>query len=272
MALSAIEAVARLGPVRVYAPRWGRELYAGVDVRPRDEAPPAEATSVLLKPSFGAAWRWRHLSRRVGLDVHGRGWLLTDPVPAPSGHRRDGYARVVERVGARDVGPSKYRARAALPDEVPAGFVAIAAWGATPAARWPHARALADRVAAERPVRFLAGPGEEAAVAELAGPHAVLALASLPVLAAALDRASVLVGNDTGLAHFAAACGVPVVTVHGSTDPARTGPGAPVVASDPPWCAPCYRKTCPFGVPCLARVEVDAVIDAMCRAARPEPA
>jgi ADP-heptose:LPS heptosyltransferase len=270
MALAAVQALARLGPLRVYAPPWGRELYAGLDVRPVQEAPPDGAIGVLFKPSFGAAWRWRHLERRVGLDVHGRGVLLTDRVPEPRGHRRDGYARVAERLGAHDVGPSRYRPRAPSPDDVPPGFVALAAWGATPAARWPHARALADRLAQERPVRFLAGPGEETAVARMAGPHAMLAIASLPALASALDRAAVVIGNDTGLAHFAAACGVPVVTVHGSTDPARTGPGVPVVSSRPTWCSPCYRKTCPFGVACLARVGIDEVLAAARAAARAE--
>ena len=185
-------------------------------------------------------------------------------MPLRAEHRRDGYARIAAAAGA-DVRPAAYASRGAAPD-LPAGFAAFAAWGATPAARWPHMRALADRIAEERPVRFLAGPGEEAAVRVIAGPHPLLALPALPDLASALDRAAFLVGNDTGLTHFAAACGVPVVTVHGSTDPEVTSPGGAVVAGERPWCAPCWRKRCPIDLRCLTRVRVETVLDA-CRAA-----
>jgi heptosyltransferase-2 len=270
MALPAVYAIAALGPTRVYAPGWGTALYEGLDVRARTEPPPAGATGVLLKPSFGAAWRWRTLPRRVGLVGHGRSWLLTDPVPPRAEHRRQGYARVAAVVGANVPAATRYAPRGQA-EGVPPGFAAFAAWGATPAARWPHMRSLADRVAMERPVMFLAGPGEETAVRAVAGPHPVLALPALPDLAAALDRAAFLVGNDTGLTHFAAACGVPVVTVHGSTDPSVTSPGGPVLAAERPWCAPCWRKTCPIDLRCLTRVTVDAVLDACRVAARDVP-
>ena len=58
MALPAIRALAAAGPIRVYAPRWGAELYAGLEVLQVDVRPDAPV-GVLFKPSFGAAWRWR---------------------------------------------------------------------------------------------------------------------------------------------------------------------------------------------------------------------
>ena len=45
----------------------------------------------------------------------------------------------------------------------------------------------------------------------------------LPLLAALLAQALVVVGTDTGLTHLAGALGVPTVGIYGSTDPAATG-------------------------------------------------
>ena len=42
-----------------------------------------------------------------------------------------------------------------------------------------------------------------------------------------LAGASLFVGNDSGPAHMAAAFGVPVVVIFGSSDPASGRPGAP---------------------------------------------
>lgn len=253
MARSAVYALAALGPTRVYAPGWGSVLYAGLDVRPRDEAPDAEI-GVLLKPSFGAAWRWRHLRRRIGLATAGRGFLLTDPVPLREEHRREGYARVAAGLGALPVAPPRLP-RAAAP-ELPPGFVGLNPWSPTPAVRWAGYRSLADMLGA--PVVFFAGPGEEAQVQAIAGPHPVVAGLSLPAFASALDRCRVFVSNDSGAAHFAAACGTPVVMIHGSTAPGRTGVGV-AVSGPPRWCGPCYRKRCPFALGCLTSVPVDAV-------------
>ncbi len=253
MALAAIRGVAALGPAEVHAPVWGRALYAGLVVREVD-APPRGEVGVLFKPSFRAAWRWRHLPRRAGLSVNGRGLLLTDPVAEPSGHRREGYAAVVRILGG-DPGDAGFHLRGEAPD-LPAGHVGLNPWSPTVTVRWPHFRALAD--AQHRPVVFYAGPGEGDAVRALAGPHRVVEGLSLPDFAAALDRCAVFVSNDSGAAHFAAACGTRVVVVHGSTDAALTGVGEAVDGGSL-WCRPCYRKWCFNSLKCLDRVPVDAV-------------
>lgn len=248
MALAAIRGVAALGPTVVHAPRWGAELYRGLVVRGVD-VPPAGPVGVLFKPSFGAAWRWRHLPRRVGLASHGRGALLTDPVPEPAGHRREGYAAVAAALGA-SAGDGRWSHRGQTPD-VPDGHVGLNPWSPSPTVRWPHFRALADRL--DRPVVFYAGPGEGAAVRAIAGPHPVVEGLALPDFAAALDRCRVFVSNDSGAAHFAAACGARVLVVHGSTDAALTGVGEGLDGG-PLWCRPCYRKWCFNGLRCLENV------------------
>jgi ADP-heptose:LPS heptosyltransferase len=239
MAIPAIEALGRVHGARVHAPPWGPELYrglAGVEVAPRHVAPVVGSTGVLLKPSFGAAWRWRRLPRRVGLPTFGRRWLLTDVVePVPGEHRRDGWARVAAALGATTAARPRFAGamERAVP-RVTAGRVAIHGWGRTPRTRWPGMRACADALVMQGvDVAFLAGPGEGEPVRALAGPHPVVDHAALDVLAEWLARVAVVLSHDSGLAHFADACGVPVVMVHGPTDPRETGVGVAVVGR--PW-------------------------------------
>jgi heptosyltransferase-1 len=93
------------------------------------------------------------------------------------------------------------------------------------------ARALA--AAGER-VRVLAGPEESAlargvvAVADAGVAVAALDPGGLEALARWLRGARLLLGGDTGPLHLAHALGVPVLALHGPTDPRRHGPyGAP---------------------------------------------
>ena len=71
---------------------------------------------------------------------------------------------------------------------------------------------------------------------------------SLAGLVAMVGRASVLICNDSGTRHIAAAVGTPVVTIFGPTDPRRTllefDADHHVVARVP--CHPCQQKKCPL--------------------------
>ena len=73
--------------------------------------------------------------------------------------------------------------------------------------------------------------------------------------------AALVVSNDSGLAHLAAATGAPTVVIFGSTSSAWTAPLGPRVrvVQRPPVCAPCFRRTCRIGYRCLAAVEVAEV-------------
>jgi heptosyltransferase-2 len=85
----------------------------------------------------------------------------------------------------------------------------------------------------------------------------------LSQLAGLLASASLLVTNDTGPMHLAAAVGTPVLALFGSTDPAVCGPrgaGEIRVLYERVACSPCYLKECPVeGHPCLDRFEVGRV-------------
>lgn len=102
-----------------------------------------------------------------------------------------------------------------------------------------------DRQLAERSIA-LSDPG----VVNLAGQT------SLREAIGIIARAKVAVGPDTGLMHIAAALHVPVISLWGATDPARTGPygfeSLAIKGAAP--CSPCYRKHCPIGRQCMRSI------------------
>jgi ADP-heptose:LPS heptosyltransferase len=91
---------------------------------------------------------------------------------------------------------------------------------------------------------------------------------SLPELTALAARATLFVGNDSGVAHVAAAVRVPQVVVFGSSNVAHwrpwTSAPAEVVREEMP-CAPCPGYTCAeFGAPeCIRRVPAARVVAAV---------
>jgi heptosyltransferase-2 len=93
---------------------------------------------------------------------------------------------------------------------------------------------------AERGLATVAAPpSDEVAATRAALPDAVL-LPPLPlgVFAALAAEAALVIANDSGTSHVAAAVGAPQVTIVGVTDPARTGPWSPaatVVGREGAW-------------------------------------
>jgi ADP-heptose:LPS heptosyltransferase len=94
---------------------------------------------------------------------------------------------------------------------------------------------------------------------------------SLGELVALLSRADLVVSNDSGPMHLAAALGVPTLGLFGPETPRRYGPiGARTAAlSDPPPCGPCINvhdnklAACVMGrAECMTRISVDAVLAA----------
>ncbi|MEA2708586.1 MAG: heptosyltransferase [Phycisphaerales bacterium] len=84
---------------------------------------------------------------------------------------------------------------------------------------------------------------------------------TLRQLAALLERASLVVANDSGPMHIAAALGRPLVTPFGPTNPIRTGPyrrADSVIRLDIP-CSPCYSRKCSHQS-CLQWLDVESVL------------
>jgi heptosyltransferase-2 len=85
---------------------------------------------------------------------------------------------------------------------------------------------------------------------------------------AIIARCRVFITNDSGLMHVAAALGVPLVAIFGSTDPSRTGPlGANSrVLYQALSCAPCLKTQCPRNRECMEAITVEEVFEEVKRA------
>ena len=80
-------------------------------------------------------------------------------------------------------------------------------------------------------------------------------------IAAAISHCSIVITNDSGPLHLAAALAVPSVSIFGPTDPDRTViPGASRVVRAAVPCQPCYSRECPLGHHrCMRDISVDDV-------------
>jgi lipopolysaccharide heptosyltransferase II len=89
---------------------------------------------------------------------------------------------------------------------------------------------------------------------------------------AIIRECNIFISNDSGLAHIAAAVGVPVVSMFGATNPARTGPCGKdviIVKNNAP-CAPCHTfktarlNNCPIKTNiCMKSISVENVLGAI---------
>ena len=97
-------------------------------------------------------------------------------------------------------------------------------------------------------------------------------MTSLGELCAALKLCRVVLTNDSGPMHVAAALGTTVVVPFGSTSPELTGPGLPgdgrheLLRANVP-CAPCFLRECPIDFRCMTGISVESVVQATVKAA-----
>jgi heptosyltransferase-2 len=84
---------------------------------------------------------------------------------------------------------------------------------------------------------------------------------SLAETAALLSVADLLVTNDTGPAHLAAATSCPSIVIFGPTNPLTTRPFSDLaeVVREPPECAPCMLRDCPIDHRCMTAISPEAI-------------
>jgi heptosyltransferase-2 len=205
------------------------------------------------------------------------GQVCPEPKPnRPPEHHALRYGRLAAHAGARF---EAHEAMAGAAGEgvqggtgtLRLGLCAGAEYG--PAKRWPLERfaAVANEVAREAGLAvewlLVGAPGEREMGERLSGmieaPHVnLVGTTSLRELIARLRECVLLLTNDTGTMHLAAALGVPTVSIFGSTEPSLTGPtggGHRVVRHHVP-CSPCFRRECPFGhYDCMTGITVERV-------------
>jgi len=142
-----------------------------------------------------------------------------------------------------------------------------------PAKRWPaaHFAALATKLAGQGCAIWLFGSPKDHAVAEdiaRMAPGLCRNLCGATSLAQAVDllaMAELVVCNDSGLMHVAAALDRPLVTLYGSSSPGFTPPlsGQADILSLKLECSPCFKRECPLGhLDCLNKLTPERVFDA----------
>jgi len=300
LTLPALRDVRRAFPasrLEVLARPWVAGLYAAVpeiDGVVESHGTLADAAAVrgrydvglLLPNSFASAFTlWRAgIPERWGYATDARGVLLTrsSRVSASLGGRSQVYyyRAMLEGLGLAVSGPPDAslacpeawaeRGRALLGSPGPwIGINPGAAYGT--AKRWPPERfAAAAALVARRSGAQVAIVGSaaerplaEAIAAQLGGAARVLCgETTLADLVGVLRELRLLLTNDSGPMHLAAALGVRCVALFGPTDPRRTAPageGHRVLYTDR-WCSPCFRRRCPLlHHRCLRDIGVDAV-------------
>ena len=243
--------------------------------------------ALVLPNSFKSAlipWMAR-IPRRIGYAREARGMLLTDA------RRLDTKAlpRLVDQFVALAAQPGELVPISAAPVLVPdAGNaaeairalglsthrpVAILCPGAEfgPAKRWPaeHFITLAQRFIDSGCVVWLVGsPNDRVAADPIAAAipevRDVCGRTDLGTAIDLLATASVVVSNDSGLMHAAAAVGRPLVALFGSSSPAYTPPLSPLarVAKIQIVCSPCFQRECPLGhFKCMRELSPNVVYD-----------
>ncbi|SBT05108.1 ADP-heptose--LPS heptosyltransferase 2 [Candidatus Accumulibacter aalborgensis] len=201
------------------------------------------------------------MSERFAQLAESPGGSLTRPLPRP-----------------RITSSSRQRAAtlAALGVDLPsrlAVFCPGAEYG--PAKRWParHFATLANALAERNYAVWLLGSAKDRAIGDeivaLASPAALplnlCGATSLPQAIDLLAAASLVVCNDSGLMHVAAALDRPLVAVYGSSSPGFTPPlseRAKIISLELD-CSPCFKRECPLGhLDCLNKLDPQRVLDA----------
>jgi heptosyltransferase II len=224
------------------------------------------------------------IPRRAGYRTDQRGFLLTHPVAIGEAERRlhhtTYYLRMLNILGIRG-GTEQLRLQCTDPEQAWAtatlghgSWVAInpgATFGS--AKRWIPERfaRVADTLANRHGTHtvIIGGPVETAMgraveTAMLTTPLNLVGQTSIRQLMAVLARCNLLVTNDSGPMHVAAALGTAVVAIFGPTDHATTSPFSP-------WsrlvrkvvdCSPCLLRDCPSDHRCMSEIAVEDVLEA----------
>jgi heptosyltransferase-2 len=276
--------------VRVPNPSF-RQALAAVFSKPTDY----DFDCALVFPNSFYSALLAHSTRgklRIGYAHDARSFLLTHALRRPGrgetpSHESFYYLELLRGAGVIDRLPETPVARLYPKQAEIVGWrkrldsggsplVAVHA-GATfgTAKRWLPQRfaELAARLAAEGAVVLFIGSPSERALADwvISLTHAdrAINLAGQTSLAGVIDllaAVDVLICNDSGPMHLAAAVGTPVVAIFGSTNEKETFPLAAnevrLIKAPGVGCSPCKLRDCPIDHRCMTRITVEEVLAA----------
>lgn len=233
--------------------------------------------------------RFRHLAKHLALlALAGQRRFTGFRIVSPDQYGLGQVPRLMgllEPLGIAEVEPypwirvSEDRRQAALRRFLPGDgrpLIAMQCGAKRPANRWMPGRFIevGRRLVEEHAAHILltGGPGERVLTDEIAcgiGAHctSLAGETSVTDLAALLERCVLLVSNDTGTMHVAAAMGIPVVAIFSARDhPFRWYPHGShhrVLRHDVE-CSPCLQDVCPlYSEPiCLTAITAGQVFDA----------
>jgi len=163
-----------------------------------------------------------------------------DPAPPAHGpHASVWLAQALAPLGVEALGDpplldftgSEHREAERLVQGLPPAFLAVHPGSGSPAKNWPSERFLevARNLSGGRAWLLVRGPAEGASPLSRGAVDA--RQWPLRVLGAVLARAGLFLGNDSGVAHLAAAAGAPTLVLYGPTDPALWAPVGPAVVT-----------------------------------------
>ena|SRR5687768_4911789 len=232
-----------------------------------------------LQGLFRSGWMtWQTKAAvRVGFDnAREFSWAFYThrvPVGTPEQHATDRYLKVLAALGvptspieypfAKDERDCAHGERLLPPGKKYAVLLPGTNW---PTKRWPidkFARLvgpLKQRCGLDAVIA--GGPDVAELAARIPDAMNLAGKTNLPQLVALLDRADLVIANDSGPMHIAAALGRPLVALYGPTNPVRTGPYGrmdSVLRLDIP-CSPCYSRRCSHQS-CLQWLGIEPVLE-----------
>lgn len=199
--------------------------------------------------------------------------LLSQPLFNQNAHEIVRRLEIIEAVGARRI--TEALSYPISPTEVAVAplfegqWIALHPGAKDPFKRWPPEHFVSvGRSLAERgySIAVSGSKGElplmEEIAAQIPGSRLFPSNASLRHYASLLRSASLLISNDTGPAHLAAALNIPVLSLFSPTDPTRCGPRSSprsFALFKPPTCQPCLHRKCrrPF---CMMQIGPEEVV------------
>ncbi len=249
---------------------------------------------ILLTHSFSSAWWFwlGNVKRRLGYKGNGRGILLTDKISLPKNvheqHLVETYKMLLAPLSIphSNTKPRIYLTEKELSDAKTLlkqlGITAEHALiGINPGAAYGSAKCWLPERFKEVTKRLLKIDnvkiiyfGDQASMPlvkeicqDLPSPVINLAgLTSLRELASLIKLCKLILTNDSGPMHIAAAVGTPLVALFGSTNETATGPYmSGTVINKHVSCSPCYHRECPIDFRCMKKIESDEVFTEIMR-------